>query len=90
MIFSLQLRITNIEEELLTMKNILCLYHLRVICLSILTLLIACENQSPLEKAGKSMDKKLEDAGEKIEDATDDASDKIEDAGDSLKKKTSQ
>lgn len=71
-------------------KNILCLYHVKVICLSLLILLIACEDKSPMEKAGKSIDRKLEDAGEKVEDATDKASDSIEEAGDDLKKKTSQ
>lgn len=47
-----------------------------------------CEQEGPMEKAGKKMDQIVEDTGDAVEDAADEAGDAVEEAGDSVKKST--
>lgn len=58
-----------------------------------LPLLIACERQGPLERAGEEVDEAFEDVGNggetlgnQVDDAVDDVRDGVADAADELKK----
>ena len=61
--------------------------------LTLLTLLTACEDQGPAEKAGEKIDTmvkktqdKMEDAGDKIHEGIEKTSEKIEDVGEEMQK----
>lgn len=49
---------------------------------SLLGLLVACEQQGPMEKAGENIDEAAEAAGESMEEAGDEVEDAAEEAAD--------
>ena len=54
-----------------------------ILCLSLAFFLagaIGCEQEGPMEKTGKAVDKAVEDAGEALKDAKDKTEDAIDDA----------